>query len=90
MHPFQYVGYSDVHQLGRFFSLTLNKKVTRLYTNVGFLDARNVEFMDRIVFGQMGVRVMPARSRVVMGDPSGTTLNLKNKVVLLLKKYDKG
>ena len=38
----------------------------------------------------MGVKVMPARSRVVMGDPSGTTLNLKNKIVLLLKKYDKG
>ena len=38
---FKYIGYHSVNQLGRFFSLTMNKKVTRLYTSVGFLDAKN-------------------------------------------------
>ena len=84
------MGYQDVHQLGRFFSLTLNKKVTRLYTNVGFLDPKNIDFIDRIVFGQNGIKIMPERSRVIMGDPPGTSINLRNKVVLLMKKYDKG
>lgn len=51
MIPFEYVGYRDVHQLGRFYSLTINKKVTRLYTHVGFLDARNIELMEKTVFG---------------------------------------
>ena len=44
--PFEYLGYRDVHQLGRFYSLTLDKKVTRLYTSAGFLDAKNVKFME--------------------------------------------
>ena len=90
MNPFEYVGYQDVHQLGRFFSLTLNKKVTRLYTSVGFLDPKNIDFVDRVVFGRAGVKIMPERSRIVMGDPSGTSLSQRNKVVLLMKKYDKG
>ena len=59
MHPFEYIGYQYVHQLGRFFSLTLNKKVTRLYTNVGFLDKRNIELMDKVVFRQLGVKLLP-------------------------------
>ena len=58
MQPFEYVGYQDVHQLGRFFSLTLNKKVTRLYTNVGFLSERNTEFMQKIVFEKVGVKMI--------------------------------
>ena len=62
MMPFEYLGYSFVHQLGRFFSLTLNKKVTRLYSNVGFMNARNVDFMERVVFGPMGVRVRQVKS----------------------------
>ena len=50
MEPFEYLGYQDLHQLGRFFSLTLNKKVTRLYTSVGFLDAGNLDLMEKSVF----------------------------------------
>ena len=42
MIPFEYRGYSKVEQLGRFYSLTLNKKITRLYTSVGFLHQRNL------------------------------------------------
>ena len=58
MQPFEYIGYQHVHQLGRFFSLTLNKKVTRLYTNVGFLSERNTEFMQKIVFEKVGVKMI--------------------------------
>ena len=68
MHPFSYVGYHFLHQLGRFYSLTLNKKTTRLYTSVGFLDPRNVEFMKKVVFGKTEVKIMPADSRVILGE----------------------
>lgn len=35
--PFVYRKYREVSQLGRYFSITLNNKVTRLYTQVNFL-----------------------------------------------------
>lgn len=34
---FQFNKYRELSQLGRFFSITLNKSVTRLYTTVNFL-----------------------------------------------------
>jgi hypothetical protein len=34
---FTFLKYRDISQLGRYFSLTLNDKVTRLYTTVNFL-----------------------------------------------------
>lgn len=43
-------GYSDVAQLGRYFSLSLNNKVTRLYTSVNFLDSRNLQLLQRVFF----------------------------------------
>jgi hypothetical protein len=35
--PFRFVKYTDVAQLGRYFSLSINDKTTRLYTTVNFL-----------------------------------------------------
>lgn len=35
--PLVFLGYTDVRQLGQFYSLTINKKLTRLYTAVNFL-----------------------------------------------------
>lgn len=42
---FKFNKYTDIRQLGRFYSLTLNKKVTRLYTMVNFLNIENIKFI---------------------------------------------
>ena len=41
----KYTGYSSIYQLGRFYSLTVNNKVTRLYTAVNFLHHSNIKFL---------------------------------------------
>lgn len=46
---FSYLGYSDVRQLGQFYSLTINNKTTRLYTAVNFLTTANLEVMSEIL-----------------------------------------
>ena len=43
--PFKYMRYQDINQLGRYFSLSLNDKVTRLYTTVNFLVEENINFL---------------------------------------------
>lgn len=35
--PFVFLKYRDIDQIGRYFSVSLNNNVTRLYTTVGFL-----------------------------------------------------
>jgi hypothetical protein len=42
-------GYSDLQQLGQYYSLTINNETTRLYTAVNFLTLNNVALMIRIV-----------------------------------------
>jgi hypothetical protein len=41
----EYKGYSELEQLGRYYSLTLNKEMTRLYSTVNFLNEGNVSFV---------------------------------------------
>lgn len=43
----KFVGYTDVCQLGQYYSLSLNDKVTRLYTSVHFLHSENRKFMEK-------------------------------------------
>ena len=45
--PFTYLKYREIAQLGRYFGLTLNNKVTRLYTTVNFLVLvpENIQFL---------------------------------------------
>lgn len=43
--PMRFLGYSDIRQLGQYYSLTINRKITRLYTAVNFLNAANVSRM---------------------------------------------
>lgn len=40
-------GYTDVCQLGKHFALTIDDKITRLYTVMGFLHPKNVEFLKK-------------------------------------------
>ena len=34
---FSFMPYEDVKELGRYYSLTIDNEITRLYTNVNFL-----------------------------------------------------
>lgn len=36
-----------VSQLGRYYSLTVNNKVTRLYSEVNFLADMNIKFLEK-------------------------------------------
>ena len=45
--PFKFLRYRDVTQIGRYFGLSLNDKVTRLYTTVNFLVEENTKFMEK-------------------------------------------
>ena len=43
---FKFLKYRFATQLGRYFGLTLNDKVTRLYTTVNFLVEENTDFLE--------------------------------------------
>lgn len=46
---FTFRGYESFEQLGRFYSITLNQQVTRLYTSVNFLAKNNQKFMEKVL-----------------------------------------
>lgn len=48
-------GYTDLTQIGQYYSLTVNKKLTRLYTAVNFLQAANIRLMDQISKGAFAI-----------------------------------
>lgn len=43
-------GYSSPLQLGRYFVLNLDNRVSRLYITVSFLAPRNIELLEQIYF----------------------------------------
>ena len=47
--PIVYQGYTDIRQLGQYYSLTINGKITRLYTAVNFLALSNIHRMDGLL-----------------------------------------
>jgi hypothetical protein len=44
---FSFERYTDVKQLGHYYSLTINNSVTRLYTAVTFLTSQNLRFSKK-------------------------------------------
>lgn len=46
---FTFTGYSEVSQLGQYYSLTMNKKITRLYTVVNFITRQNITLLNSII-----------------------------------------
>ena len=44
--PLVFLGYSDLRQLGQYYSLTINGRITRLYTSVNFLTLENLRRME--------------------------------------------
>ena len=47
--PFKFNRYREIAQLGRFYSVTLNNKITRLYTTVAFLVDENINFLRKYI-----------------------------------------
>ena len=45
--PFFFMRYQTINQLGRYFTLTLNDNVTRLYTTVNFLLEDNTNLLEK-------------------------------------------
>jgi hypothetical protein len=43
-------GYTSVHQIGRYFVLTLDGRVSRLYITVSFLAPRNIALLEQLYF----------------------------------------
>jgi hypothetical protein len=43
--------YTTAEQLGRYYALTLDNKVTRLYTSASFLDPSNIDLLRTIMPG---------------------------------------
>ena len=47
--PMRFLGYSDIRQLGQYYSLTINNKITRLYTAVNFLNETNIQRLAQLI-----------------------------------------
>ena len=45
---FEFKGITSIDQLGRFYSLTMDSKITRLYTTVNFLADKSKELFRKI------------------------------------------
>ena len=41
----EYRGYTSVAQIGRYYALNADDKITRLYTSVAFLDPSNIDLL---------------------------------------------
>ena len=50
--PFEYQGYSFLSQIGQYYAVTINKRKTRLYTLVNFLQQKNVRLLEKISGGK--------------------------------------
>ena len=49
----RYLGYTDIRQLGQYYSFTIIKKITRIYTSVNFLNSRNISLMNEVLKVQL-------------------------------------
>jgi hypothetical protein len=48
---FRFSGYTDLRQLGQYYSVSVKGWTTRLYTAVNFLSDSNVQLMKKIIIG---------------------------------------
>ncbi len=55
----QFRGYTDVRQIGQYYSLTINNKKTRLYTVVNFLQPENINLLIKISRGKIEINKRP-------------------------------
>ena len=45
----EFAGYSDVKQLGQYYSFTMNNSITRLYTAVNVITKQNIQLMNKLI-----------------------------------------
>jgi hypothetical protein len=89
----QFEGYSDVAQLGRFYSLTADSRVTRLYTAVNFLHRSNLELLRSLslVEASPGIPVQSATEVELQTDRiCNYEARVTDTLPLLLKVYPHG
>ncbi len=48
---FEFAGYTDLSQLGKYFAVTISNSKTRLYTMVNFLQKKTVKLVEQITSG---------------------------------------
>lgn len=81
-------------QLGRFFSLTIDKKVTRLYTTVGFLTDSNVTLLREEYFNDLETDFDGLNTSIstdsTMSAPMISDDGERRTLKLLIKKYHEG
>ena len=70
---FAFTKYQEINQLGRYYSITLNGKITRLYTSVNFLVGENKTFLRKVLGEGIGHEGKPFamttnESNLTMGD----------------------
>lgn len=89
---FIYQGYSDLSQLGKYYSLTIQNKKTRLYTLVNFIHVSNLELMSRITGASYALKYMTPQNQSMITSEiiSPETKESRFSVPLLIKKYDDG
>ncbi len=52
----RFQGYTELSQIGQYYSLTVNSQLTRLYTAVNFLQPANITLIDRISKSAVQIR----------------------------------
>lgn len=50
---FMYSGYTDVSQLGKYFSVTIEGAKTRIYSMVNFLQRSTIKIVEQIAKGEL-------------------------------------
>lgn len=50
--PFQYQGFTELAQLGKYYAVNINNTITRLYSIVNFLHASNLDLMAKLAGGE--------------------------------------
>lgn len=48
---FEYTGYTDLSQLGKYYAVTIADRKTRLYTMVNFLQKKTVKLVEQVTKG---------------------------------------
>lgn len=93
---FKCLGYSSVYQIGRYFILNLDSKVSRLYITVSFLAPRNIELLEELYFRQNNQEIYSPKMNAFNYKNSGVeSINTERRLVLeylplFIKKYPGG
>jgi len=87
--PFVFQRYTTPEQLGRSYALTLDNKVTRLYTSASFLDPSNIDLL-RTLLPNVEYLYKPSYANA-MGTQSERQLQqLRSYIPFLVKLYPSG